>query len=1349
MVVLTGLVAVAQTSAVRLVTQKIDESRLATLPGHVHPAANALNDRGPVDDSAPVGHIVLLLKRSAAQQIDLDAFVDQLHNPQSEYYHKWLTPAAFGSRFGPADEDVAAVASWLESKGFTIEDMPASKTHIAFTGNVGQMRNAFHIDVHHLSVNGEAHQSTMNEPQIPSALAAVVSGFHQLNDFGPRPANHFAGVFKKDPATGSLTPAAEGSTAPHADFTNTYNSQTYYEVGPQDFYTIYNEAPLLSAGINGAGVTIAVIEQTQINAADPVSFRAQFGLPAYPATPTTTAGGINYIYGTASGVGGDAACIAPLTVAAGKTSGDEGEADIDVEWAGVAAPNAIIDFVACGTKANAIGSYGTDLAAAHIANYLAGSVASASLSYGECEASSGNSAFYSNLWEQYAAQGQTAVVSAGDGGSMGCDTLTNNPSVNVMSATAYNISAGGTDFGDTYISNNYATEPATTWWSATNGTGFSSAKSYIPETTWGGYCSNALFVSYLQKAGNTTFGNTYTPEAVCNSSYSTANGYTAIAGAGGGPSAYTAIPSWQSVYGIGLYSSSASKRNQPDISFFAANGFWGHTLPFCQSDEYPCTYSVAADAYDLEAGGTSFAAPEIAGMIALIVQSTGQFQGQADYTLYGLAAQEYGTTATPNSANLSACSGSAKGASVGSSCIFRDIAADTPSLQGGAIASQIIEPCTYKSVTDCYRSTRSDKYGLSAITTAAHSSTLAYSAGAGYDLATGLGSVNIANLVTGWNSLSPGFASTTALTASASTIAYSTTPNLTLTATVKATGRGGAVAPGGKVQFYSGGSTSGTLLGTSSIASNCTGTGSARSCNGIATLTLPTSNLAPGANSLVAYFEGDGANDAPSTSPSVAVTVNNWPQTVTITSPNTGTYGTPLQVTATASSGLSAFTFSVVSGPASITTNGGVLTFTGVGAVVVQVSQPGNATYAAASAQQTITVSPATPTLTVASSLNPSTFGVSVTFTATISSGPTGTVTFYDGGAAIGTGTISGGKATYATATLTAGSHTITAGWAGNADYNAVTSSAITQVVNKATPTVSAWPTASAITYGQTLASSILTGGTASVAGTFAWTTPGTAPGAGTASQSVTFTPTDSTNYNVPAAGSVSVTVNKATPTIAWTTPAPITYGTALSATQLDASVTWTVGGVNGPVAGTFTYTPPAGTVLTAGSHTLSVTFAPSDTTDYNVPSAATVNLTVQQATPSIIWSPQTTLYYGNALGAAEFNATAVWTVGGSNNPVNGTFNYSVPAGTFLPVGTNEPLSVTFVPADLVDYITPPPATVSLIVLPTVPAVLPNPCPTGILGPGPVTFSWTTGSGPAAYSLSVGAGGAGWTDLYA
>lgn len=126
-----------------------------------------------------------------------------------------------------------------------------------------------------------------------------------------------------------------------------------------------------------------------------------------------------------------------------------------------------------------------------------------------------------------------------------------------------------------------------------------------------------------------------------------------------------------------------------------------------------------------------------------------------------------------------------------------------------------------------------------------------------------------------------------------------------------------------------------------------------------------------------------------------------------------------------------------------------------------------------------------------------------------------------------------------------------------------------TQPPEKTTPSVSAWPAASAITYGQTLASSNLAGGTASVPGTFAWTAPSTAPSAGTPSESVTFTPADTTDYNT-AAGSVSVTVNQATPAVSvWPTATAITAGAALSASTL-------TGGCTASVPGTCAWTTPS-----------------------------------------------------------------------------------------------------------------------------------------------------------------------------
>ena len=146
------------------------------------------------------------------------------------------------------------------------------------------------------------------------------------------------------------------------ELTLSYDGNPYYAVGPQDWYTIYNSQPLYQAGVTGAGTTIAVIEETEVaDQGDVSGFRSQFGLPAYPVTPNSTQGGVNWIYGPGNG------CGAPAELT---TTGEESEALLDVEWAGAIAPNAIVDFVACNSTDSSIGSYGTDLAASYVANYL-------------------------------------------------------------------------------------------------------------------------------------------------------------------------------------------------------------------------------------------------------------------------------------------------------------------------------------------------------------------------------------------------------------------------------------------------------------------------------------------------------------------------------------------------------------------------------------------------------------------------------------------------------------------------------------------------------------------------------------------------------------------------------------------------------------------------------------------------------------------------------------------------------------------------------------------------------------------------------------------------------------------
>ena len=226
-------------------------------------------------------------------------------------------------------------------------------------------------------------------------------------------------------------------------------------------------------------------------------------------------------------------------------------------------------------------------------------------------------------------------------------------------------------------------------------------------------------------------------------------------------------------------------------------------------------------------------------------------------------------------------------------------------------------------------------------------------------------------------------------------------------------------------------------------------------------------------------------------------------------------------------------------------------------------------------------------------------------------------MTFYNGATSIGAATINGTTASLTTASLTAGPHTITANWPGNGNYAAVTSSAITQAVNKATPSIT-WVAPSAITYGNALSATQLNA-SSTVAGTFVYTpAAGTVLKAGAQTLSVTFTPTDTTDYST-ATTTVSFTVSKATPAITWASPLAITLGTALSATQLNASAT---------IPGVFVYSPALGAILPLGSETLSVTFTPTDTTDYTS-ATQTVTLTVSLATPTLSINA-TSIGFGN-----------------------------------------------------------------------------------------------------------------------
>ena len=670
-----------------LITQAASDNDRVTVPGNVSPYATAENDRGLASDSLPLDHILIQLKRPADREQALQQFMRDQQTPGSPNYRKWLTADEFGQQYGVSQLDIDAITSWLKSHGFTVNQVYPGGMMIDISGNAGSVRRAFNTEIHHLRVADRDHIANMTDPQIPAAFASVVEGVVSLNDFRPHT------NFKQ-----------------HADYTFTSSGSTYQAVVPADLAKIYNFTPLFNAGITGTGQTIVLIEDTNVySTADITTFRSTFGLPAASFSQVHPG-----------------SCTNP-----GVVTGNDGEAELDVEWAGAAAPGATLELASCADTSTTFGGL---IAIQNLINASGTPPAIMSVSYGECEAENGATAnaAYISTYQQAAAEGVSVYVSSGDEGAASCDAdetkATHGIAVSGFASTPYNVAVGGTDFGDTYAGTN------STYWSSTNGSTYGSALSYIPEIPWNDSCASALISS---KSGYST---PYGTSGFCNSATGKEYYLTTASGSGGpsgcasgkastsgvvsGTCAGTAKPSWQSGF---LGNPADGVRDIPDVSLFAANGAWGHYYVYCYTNTagggVACTGAPSAWA---GAGGTSFASPIMAGIQALVNQKIGASVGNPAPTLYSLAKTEYGSTGSTS------CN-SSNGASAGSGCIFYDVT------QGDMDVN-----CT--GTHGCYRPSGTN----GVLSTSTSSYAKAYGTTTGWDFATGIGTVNAANLVNAW-----------------------------------------------------------------------------------------------------------------------------------------------------------------------------------------------------------------------------------------------------------------------------------------------------------------------------------------------------------------------------------------------------------------------------------------------------------------------------------------------------------------------------------------------------------------------------------------------------------------------
>ncbi len=698
-----------------LITERIDEARTHVLGGNTRSQATALNDRGRVTDDFQMEHMILQLQRPDEQEQAAKQMVEDLHNPKSPSYHKWLTAAQFGQLYGPAQSDIDTVTSWLKSKGFTVNAVYPSGMQIDFSGAAGQVRTAFHTEIHHLNVSGEEHVANMSDPQIPAALAPVVRGVISLHDF---------------------TPHSMKKPRPHYTFTSQgYSTQA---VTPSDLATIYNLNPLFAAGVTGKGQTIAVLEDSDMyRSSDYDTFRTRMGLSAYTSGSLTTshpqppAGGSN--------------CSDPGVVA-----GNDSEATLDAEWASAAAPDASVVLAAC---ADTRSTFGVMIALENLVN-SATPPGVISISYGDCEVDNGeaSNAAFNALYQQAVAEGISVFVSAGDEGGAECDAggsqASHGIAVSAMASTPYNVAVGGTDFGDVLAGT------VSTYWSSTNSATFGSALSYIPEVPWNASCAGGLLAGYLG------YSTVYGANGFCGSAEAKSDGLLEVAAGSGGPSgcatgrATTSLvvsgtcqgyakPSWQSAL-AGVPADGV--RDLPDVSLFASNGIWGHYYVTCFTDVRNGGASCSGDPSDWAGGGgTSFASPIMAGIQALVNQNTGSTQGNPNYVYYQLAAAQ-------NGGALGTACNSANGNGTDPGCIFYNVSQGDIAVNCGGTVNCFgyVAPANSGFGGGRRGGGGGQQIGNGGLSTSGTDFTPAFGAAPGWNFSTGIGSVNAANLVNNW-----------------------------------------------------------------------------------------------------------------------------------------------------------------------------------------------------------------------------------------------------------------------------------------------------------------------------------------------------------------------------------------------------------------------------------------------------------------------------------------------------------------------------------------------------------------------------------------------------------------------
>jgi subtilase family serine protease len=741
------------------VTQNVSDGHLTTLT-KTHLGFIAGAPSTPLAGSTSMNHLQLVLKPSASRTAAMEALIANQHTPQSAQFHKWLTPVQFGEQFGVVDSDIAAVTAWLTSQGFTVNNVYPNKTQIDFSGTVAQVNQAFHTQENIYTINNVKHLASASDISIPTALAPVVAGVMGLNNFYPTAltkssTSHVAQwdastkrFIAKTAASGvvGLKPITEA--IPLAN-----NGPTVRALVPNDLVTMYGIRTIRNNGVTGKGITIAVVEDGDMVPADWTNFVSQFNLGQYGGTfsqinPAPASGPTN--------------CTDPSVA----WQGEWQQTVIDAEWTTAIAPGANIEVASCSdfttSYAYATSNFfgGIFIAATNLINVASGRpdvIDVGGYGFAEFFVDSASKAAIDAIWAQADAEGISVFTASGNNGTsqyeFGVSPINGyygdaTISANALATSTHDTAVGGTDLADILD----GTTPQ--YFAATPSVVGGSALSYVPEIPWNASCGNGVAAKAFGYSSAVAFCQDYYLP------YDPDGYYLTSTASSGAPSSVDAKPAWQQL----VYNAAQDQsRDVPDVALFAGS-FSDYTEMVACNAAYPCTPGWSGPV-DLQSG-TQLSAAMFAGVQALIDQGIAERglpadQGNAAPTLYALAAKEYGGSTGPTPASLATCNAD-NGASGTGSCVFHNVTQGSISVN----CLQLTEPAAGHAYTtaNCYYfgtiPSYLGEYGfgpakvglvtIDATPTTYGVANKAYGAQPGWSFASGLGSVNVTNLLIAW-----------------------------------------------------------------------------------------------------------------------------------------------------------------------------------------------------------------------------------------------------------------------------------------------------------------------------------------------------------------------------------------------------------------------------------------------------------------------------------------------------------------------------------------------------------------------------------------------------------------------